>query len=149
MLVGFCAPGWRLAPVMAAEAAPWTARLKQTRWDPRRSHCLLTSEPQIASDDYDSTSVALVFNGNRLLVVVESDLDLPFADLQLVVDDKLPVYGDKMSAKPIWCSTRILPARLPLLNTHASAAIAYSACLDGGVVQRCESYLSCDEAMDC
>lgn len=91
--------GLALLSAAAAAAEPaWTTAIKS---DPetRQSRCLLTSEAQITTDGYDSTPVSLVFNGGSLLVVTESELDPSFKDLQLVVDNKLPVHSDKIVHK--------------------------------------------------
>ncbi len=77
-----------------AEAA-WTVANQR---DPltRQTRCLLSSAPQITSDGYDTTPVTLVFNGNDLLVVAESEIDRSFGDLQLVVDQNPPFHADRL-----------------------------------------------------
>ena len=89
--------GWALAAASTGLAA-WQPVVQP---DPltRQSRCLLISEPTITPDGYDSTSVQLVFNGDRLLVVTDSEIDASFADLQLVVDDKPPIRGDQLARK--------------------------------------------------
>ena len=86
-----------LAAASTAEAA-WTAAIKP---DPltRQPRCLLSSDPQVTSDGYDSTPVTLVFNGGGLLVVTESELDASFADLQLTVDKEPPLHSDQLARK--------------------------------------------------
>jgi hypothetical protein len=89
--------GGLLTIANAAEAA-WTAAIKP---DPitRQPRCLLSSDPQITSDGYDSTPVTLIFNGTSLLAVTESELDISFNDLQLVVDKEPPFHSDKLEHK--------------------------------------------------
>ncbi|MCC6136884.1 MAG: hypothetical protein IT491_16215 [Gammaproteobacteria bacterium] len=89
--------GGLLATANAAEAA-WTAAIKP---DPitRQQRCLLSSDPQTTSDGYDSTPVTLVFNGTSLLAITESELDISFNDLQLVVDKEPPFRSDKLEHK--------------------------------------------------
>ncbi len=96
IVCGLCG-GWALAAVSNAEAA-WNPVIQP---DPitRQARCLLISEPTITPDGYDSTSVQLVFNGDRLLVVTDSEIDTSFGDLQLVVDDKPPLRGDQLARK--------------------------------------------------
>lgn len=96
IVCGLCG-GWALAAVSNVEAA-WKPVIQP---DPitRQARCLLISEPTITPDGYDSTSVQLVFNGDRLLVVTDSEIDTSFADLQLVVDDKPPLRGDQLARK--------------------------------------------------
>ncbi len=91
------ASGLLLAAASTAEAA-WTATIKP---DPltRQPRCLLSSDPQITSDGYDSTPVTLVFNGGSLLVVTESELDASFADLQLTVDKESSIHSDQRDHK--------------------------------------------------
>lgn len=90
----FCG-GW-LATGLAQAA--WTAAVKP---DPltRQPRCLLMSETQTVSDGYDTTPVSLVFTGDRLLVVTESELDASFADLQLMVDKNPPVRSTNIARK--------------------------------------------------
>jgi hypothetical protein len=89
--------GGLLAIASTAESA-WTAAIKP---DPitRQPRCLLSSDPQITSDGYDSTPVTLVFNGTSLLAVTKSELDIFFNDLQLVVDKEPPFRSDKLKHK--------------------------------------------------
>ncbi len=96
ILTGLCG-GWALAVVSTAQAA-WTPIIQP---DPitRQARCLLISEPAITPDGYDSASVQLVFNGDRLLVVTDSEIDASFADLQLMVDDKPPMHGNQLAQK--------------------------------------------------
>jgi hypothetical protein len=93
---GLCG-GLALAGIATAQAA-WTPIIQP---DPitRQSRCLLISEPAITPDGYDSTSVQLVFNGDHLLVVTDSEIDASFTDLQLLVDDKPPIRGDQLARK--------------------------------------------------
>jgi hypothetical protein len=93
---GLCG-GWALATIAAAEAA-WTPVMQP---DPitRQTRCLLVSESAMTSDGYDSTPVRLMFDGDRLLVVTESEIDTSFADLQLVVNDQPPIRGDQLARK--------------------------------------------------
>ncbi|CDH46946.1 MAG: hypothetical protein IPL59_00235 [Candidatus Competibacteraceae bacterium] len=117
---GLCA-GLALAPIMAVEAA-WTAAMQP---DPvtRQSRCLLSSESQTTSDGYDSTPVSLVFNGSSLLAVTESDLDLSFADLQLVVDDKPSVRSVKIVRKTDLVFDQNVPELVQLLRAGRQATI--------------------------
>ncbi len=96
IVFGLCG-GWALVAIATAEAA-WTPVIQP---DPitRQSRCLLISESSITSDGYDSASVQLVFNGDRLLVVTDSEIDTSFADLQLAVDDKSPIRSDQLARK--------------------------------------------------
>lgn len=84
-----------LALTTGLTEAAWIVAMKP---DPvtRQTRCLLSSEPQVSSDGYDTTPVTLIFNGNDFLVVTESELDQSFADLQLVVDKNPPVRTDKI-----------------------------------------------------
>ena len=93
----FILAGGLLSAASMAEAA-WTAAIMP---DPltRQPRCLLSSDPQMSSDGYDSTPVTLVFNGSSLLVVTESELDTSFADLQLTVDKEPPLHSDQLARK--------------------------------------------------
>jgi hypothetical protein len=96
IVFGLCG-GWALVAATAAEAA-WSPVIQP---DPltRQSRCLLISKPTITPDGYDTTSVQLVFNGEHLLVVTDSEIDATFADLQVAVDDKPPIRGDQLARK--------------------------------------------------
>lgn len=80
--------------------AAWTVALKP---DPltRQPRCLVSSDPQSTPDGYDNTPVSLIFNGNSLLVVTESELDPSFADLQLVVDKNPPILTARIARNMI------------------------------------------------
>ena len=106
IVFGLCG-GWALAPTATGEVA-WPP-VTQPAPIPRQSRCLLISEPSITSDGYDSASVQMVFNGDRLLVVTDSEIDTSFADLQLVVDDKSPIRSDQLARKMILVFDQNIP----------------------------------------
>lgn len=84
-----------LAFVATAVNAAWTVGIKP---DPltRQPRCLLSSEIKTISDGYEPTPISLVFNGDSLLAITESELDASFADLQLTVDNYPPFRSDKI-----------------------------------------------------
>jgi len=84
-----------LALLASQAEAAWTVAMQR---DPltRQTRCLLSSTPQIVSDGYDTTPVTLVFNGDSLLVITESEIDPSFGDLQLAVDENPPIRTDKL-----------------------------------------------------
>jgi len=94
-----------------AEAA-WIAAIKP---DPitRQPRCLLSSDPQMTADGHGSTPVTLIFNGTSLLAVTESELDISFNDLQLVVDKEPPFRSGKLEHKKM---TLVFDQDLPSLT---------------------------------
>lgn len=104
-----------------AEAA-WTVAMKP---DPvtRQTRCLLSSEPQVTSDGYDTTPVTLIFNGASFLVVTESELDKSFADLQLVVDKNPPVRTDKIVRTMILVFEQDVPSLIQQLRAGHQATL--------------------------
>lgn len=91
---------WCSLGVAGLAQAAWTAAIRP---DPitRQPRCLLSSNPQSTSDGYDTTPVTLVFNGSHLLVVTQSELDLSFNDLQLIVDKNPPLRSTQINRQMI------------------------------------------------
>jgi len=111
-----------LLAVELAQAA-WTAA---SRPDPltRQPSCLVSSDPQSTPDGYGATSVSLVFDGARLLAVTESELDLSFADLQLVIDKNPPIRSAQIARnKMILVFDRELPDLVRQLRTGRQAVV--------------------------
>lgn len=86
--------GLGLVLAISQAASAWTLALQP---DPitHQTRCLLSSATQITSDGYDTTPVTLVYNGTLLLAISESELDLSFNDLKLVIDENPPLRSDK------------------------------------------------------
>lgn len=104
-----------------AEAA-WTVALKP---DPltRQTRCLVSSEPQTTPDGYDTTPVSLIFNGDSLIVITESELDPSFTDLQLVVDKNPPIRTAQIARKMILVFNQDLPELVRQLRIGRQAII--------------------------
>ncbi|MDG4551338.1 MAG: hypothetical protein P9F19_08115 [Candidatus Contendobacter sp.] len=103
--------------------AAWTAASKP---DPltRQSSCLVSSDPQSTPDGYGTTPVSLVFDGARLLVVTESELDSSFADLQLVIDKNPPIRSAEIARnKMALVFGRDLPDLVRQLRTGRQAVV--------------------------
>ncbi|MDG4582795.1 MAG: hypothetical protein P9E67_01720 [Candidatus Competibacter sp.] len=84
-----------LALLTSQAEADWTVAMQR---DPltHQTRCLLSGTPQSTSDGYDTTPVTLVFNGDALLVITESEIDPSFGDLRLAVDENPPIRTDKL-----------------------------------------------------
>lgn len=103
--------------------AAWTAA---SRPDPltRQPSCLVGSDPQSTPDGYGTTPVSLVFDGAKLLVVTESELDTSFADLQLVVDRNPPIRSVQLARdKMVLVFDRDLPDLIRLLRTGRQVVV--------------------------
>ena len=89
-----------LAIFWARTGAAWTVDVAK---DPltRQEHCMLHSETQTIPDGYGETPVSLVFNGEALLVVMESHIDTGFADLELLVDEQASIKTTKVAKQII------------------------------------------------
>jgi hypothetical protein len=113
--------GGGLAPALA-EAA-WNAVIRP---DPvtRQSRCLLVSETVTTADGYDATPVFLALDGVSLRVVVESELDDSFADLQLEVDTESPIHGSQIiHKKMILVFDRDLPRLIEQFRAGKQATV--------------------------
>ena len=84
-----------LALLTSQAASAWTVAMQRDPFT-RQTRCLLSSTPQITSDGYDTTPVTLVFNGDSLLVITESEIDPSFGDLRLAVEENPPIRTDKL-----------------------------------------------------
>jgi hypothetical protein len=89
-----------LATLGSETGAAWTVNIAQ---DPltRQEQCMVRSESQTIQDGYGETPVALMFDGQALLVVTESHIDTSFADLALVVDGKAPFHTTKLARQTV------------------------------------------------
>lgn len=88
-----------LALLSGLAHASWTTAIQL---DPitHQSRCLLSSEPILTPAGHDDTTpVTLVFNGNSLVVITQSELDGSFADLQLTVDKNPPIQSANIARK--------------------------------------------------
>lgn len=85
-----------LAVFGTATGFAWTTDVAK---DPltRQERCLLHSEVQTIQDGYGETPVSLVINNEAILVVTESQIDPGFGDLELIVDDRIPLKISKLA----------------------------------------------------
>ncbi len=111
-----------LALLASQAEAAWTVAMQR---DPltRQTRCLLSSTPQITSDGYDTTPVTLVFNGNSLLVITESEIDLSFGDLRLAVDEKAPFRTDKLDRNMTLVFDREVPELIQQFREGGEATV--------------------------
>ncbi|MBK8185202.1 MAG: hypothetical protein IPK63_20805 [Candidatus Competibacteraceae bacterium] len=95
--------------VTTTPAASWTAVIQP---DPitRQQRCLLSSDSVITAAGHDDTTpIVLIFNGDSLLAITQSELDPSFGDLQLVVDKNPPIHSEKIVQKKILVFDQNLP----------------------------------------
>jgi len=117
--LGVCGGLLVAGPALAA----WSAALKP---DPltRQPRCLVSSDPQSTPDGYDTTPVSLIFSGASLLVVTESELDVSFADLQLVIDKNPPIRSAQITRnKMVLVFDQNLPDLVEQLRTGRQAVV--------------------------
>ena len=111
-----------LALLASQAEAAWTVAMQR---DPltRQTRCLLSSTPQITSDGYDTTPVTLVFNGNSLLVITESEIDLSFGDLRLAVDENSPLRTEKLDRNMTLVFDREVPELIRQFREGGEATV--------------------------
>ncbi|MBS0599789.1 hypothetical protein [Plasticicumulans sp.] len=105
--------GFALAAVLTT--LPVTAwELRPAGKDPLsgQTRCLLVEEPLTINDGYGETRIDILFNGEALIVVTDSEIDAGFNDLALsvAIERRPPARGQKIVEPPP--SPRFVPARI-------------------------------------
>ena len=113
-------PIWHRAAVPLAIICLLTATDSLAAWTAGRAknpvngqtRCLLSSDTITFFDGYTDATARLIYDGETIAVVTDSDIDPAFSDLRLVVDDREPVLTDTVTGNTIAIFNNDIPAML-------------------------------------